>query len=68
VAQARAANATRATPAGRRMDAVMSKLVALNDSGASVSGQNAESAYATAFAIVLAVLIGMVLLGLAPRS
>jgi len=63
-AQARAINATRATPAGRSMDAVMSKIVALNDHGASVSGQEAESAYATAFNVLLAVLIGMVLLGL----
>jgi methyl-accepting chemotaxis protein len=63
-AQARAVNATRATPAGRSMDAVMSKIVALNDSGASVSGQNAESSYSSAFTIVLAVLIGMAALGL----
>jgi methyl-accepting chemotaxis protein len=64
VAQARTVNATRATPAGRKMDAVMTKIVALNDNGAGVSGQNAESAYQTAFTIVLAVLFGMVLLGL----
>jgi len=63
-AQARAINASRATPAGRKMDAVMTKIVALNDHGASVSGQNAERAYSTAFNVVLAVLIGMVLLGL----
>ena len=65
VAQARAVNATRATPAGRKMDAVMTKIVALNDNGATHSGQNDESAYATAFGVLLAVLSGMVLLGLA---
>ncbi|MGB5901656.1 MAG: methyl-accepting chemotaxis protein [Xanthobacteraceae bacterium] len=65
VAQARTVNATRATPAGRKMDAVMTKIVALNDNGATASGQNAETAYATAFGVLLAVLSGMVLLGLA---
>jgi methyl-accepting chemotaxis protein len=64
VAQARTVNASRATPAGRKMDAVMTKIVALNDNGATVSGQHAESAYATAFGVLLAVSSCMVLLGL----
>lgn len=63
-AQARIINATRATPAGRSMDAVLAKIVKLNDDGATVSGQRAESDYATAFTVMLAALIGMVLLGL----
>jgi methyl-accepting chemotaxis protein len=63
-AQARAVNAQRATVAGRSMDAVLSKLVVLNDKGAATSGLKAENDYDMAFRIVLAALIGMVLAGL----
>jgi methyl-accepting chemotaxis protein len=63
-AQARAVNAQRATVAGRSMDAVLTKLVELNDNGAAASGQKAEHAYDMAFRIVLAALIAMVLTGL----
>ena len=64
VAQARAVNAQRATVAGRSMDAVLAKLVELNDKGAATSGQRAESVYGTAFLIVLGALIAMTLAGL----
>ncbi|MES2601737.1 MAG: methyl-accepting chemotaxis protein [Pseudomonadota bacterium] len=63
-AQARAVNAQRATVAGRSMDAVLTKLVELNDNGAAASGQKAESDYDMAFRIVLAALVAMVLAGL----
>ncbi|MGL5164899.1 MAG: methyl-accepting chemotaxis protein [Afipia sp.] len=63
-AQARAVNAQRATVAGRSMDAVLAKLVELNDKGAAASGQKAENDYAMAFNVVLAALIVMVLIGL----
>jgi len=59
-APARTINAKRATPAGRSMDAVLAKLVAMNDKGAAESGQNAESTYKLAFLIVLAALLAMV--------
>lgn len=64
VAQARAVNAQRATVAGRSMDAVLAKLVILNDKGAEASGQRAENDYELSFRIVLAALIVMVLMGL----
>ncbi|MES2751081.1 MAG: methyl-accepting chemotaxis protein [Pseudomonadota bacterium] len=63
-AQARAVNAQRATVAGRSMDAVLAKIVELNDKGAATSGQNAEDVYNRAFLIVLAALGMMVLIGL----
>ncbi len=63
-AQARAVNAQRATVAGRSMDAVLTKLVELNDNGAAASGLKAENDYEMAFRIVLAALIAMVLAGL----
>ncbi|CAN5449801.1 methyl-accepting chemotaxis protein [soil metagenome] len=63
-AQARAVNADRATVAGRSMDAVLAKLVELNDKGAAVAGQHAENTYEMAFRIVLAALIAMALAGL----
>lgn len=63
-AQARAVNAQRATVAGRSMDAVLAKLVDLNDKGAAASGQKAEDDYAMAFNIVIAALLVMVLIGL----
>ena len=63
-AQARAVNAQRATIAGRSMDAVLTKLVELNDNGAAASGQKAENAYDAAFRIVLVALVAMVLAGL----
>lgn len=63
-AQARAVNAQRATVAGRSMDAVLTKLVELNDKGAAASGLKAEQDYALAFRVVVAALILMVLIGL----
>jgi methyl-accepting chemotaxis protein len=63
-AQARAVNAKRATTAGRSMDAVLAKLVAMNDKGAAESGQNAESTYKLSFLVVLAALLAMVTAGL----
>jgi methyl-accepting chemotaxis protein len=63
-AQARAVNAQRATVAGRSMDAVLTKLVELNDKGAAASGLKAEQDYELAFRVVLAALIVMVLAGL----
>ncbi len=63
-APARAINAKRATPAGRSMDAVLAKLVEMNDKGAADAGRNAEGTYNLAFLIVLAALLGMVTAGL----
>ena len=63
-AQARAVNAQRATVAGRSMDAVLTKLVDLNDKGAAASGLKAEKDYELAFAIVLGALAAMALAGL----
>ncbi|MGD9839857.1 MAG: methyl-accepting chemotaxis protein [Afipia sp.] len=64
VAQAREVNAKRATMAGRSMDAVLAKLVTMNDKGAAASGQKAENDYEMAFRIVLGALIVMALMGL----
>ncbi|TXJ09804.1 MAG: methyl-accepting chemotaxis protein [Afipia sp.] len=64
VAQARAVNAQRATIAGRSMDAVLAKLVEMNDKGAAASGQKAENDYDTGLRVVLGALIAMVLAGL----
>jgi methyl-accepting chemotaxis protein len=63
-AQAREVNAKRATVAGRSMDGVLAKIVALNDKGAAAAGQHAENTYEMAFRIVLATLIAMALAGL----
>ena len=63
-AQARAINVERATPAGRSMDAVLAKIVDINDKGAAASGHKAESDYERAFRIVMATLVVMVLAGL----
>jgi methyl-accepting chemotaxis protein len=64
VAQARAVNAQRATVAGRSMDAVLAKIVQMNDKGAMASGLKAENDYEMAFRVVLTALIAMVLAGL----
>ncbi len=64
VAQARAINAQRATIAGRSMDAVLAKLVEMNDKGAAASGQKAENDYDMGLRVVLGALIAMVLAGL----
>lgn len=63
-AQARAVNVQRATPAGRSMDAVLAKIVDINDKGAAASGLKAERDYELAFRVVTAALILMVLIGL----
>jgi methyl-accepting chemotaxis protein len=63
-AQARAVNAQRATVAGRSMDAVLSKIVDINDKGAAASGLRAEHDYELAFSVVLGALVLMVLIGL----
>ncbi len=63
-AQARIVNAQRATPAGRSMDAVLAKIVDINDKGAAASGLKAEQDYELAFRVVIGALILMVLVGL----
>jgi methyl-accepting chemotaxis protein len=63
-AQARAVNTQRATVAGRSMDAVLTKLVDLNDKGAAASGLKAEQDYELAFRVVIGALALMVLIGL----
>lgn len=63
-AQARAVNAQRATVAGRSMDAVLTKLVDLNDKGAAASGLKAEQDYELAFRVLIGALTLMVLIGL----
>ena len=64
VALARQVNAERATPAGRGMDAVLKKLVDLNDKGAEVAGQRAKDDYELAFRVVLLALAAMIALGM----
>ena len=61
--QARKINAEQATVAGRSMDAVLKKIVDLNDKGAEVAGQKAKDDYDMAFRVVLAALAVMILLG-----
>jgi methyl-accepting chemotaxis protein len=46
------------------MDAVLAKLVVMNDNGAAASGLKAENDYDMAFRVVLGTLIAMVLAGL----
>ncbi len=61
---ARAANAERAVPAGREMDAVLKKMVDLNDSGAAESGRKAIEDYHSGFLFVTGLLLAMIALGL----
>ena len=64
VLPARKVNAERATVAGRSMDAVLKKLVDLNDKGAEISGQKARDDTSMAFKVVLGALAVTILLGL----
>jgi methyl-accepting chemotaxis protein len=62
---ARKTNATRATPAGRSMDAVLKKMVEINDKGAARSGEHAHEVHDTAFMIVLSAIGIAIALGVA---
>jgi methyl-accepting chemotaxis protein len=62
---AKATNAGKVVPAGRAMDAVMSKMTELNDNGASASASNANDTYAAASRMMLAIFAIAMLLGLA---
>ncbi|MGO4716225.1 methyl-accepting chemotaxis protein [Bradyrhizobium sp. 2TAF24] len=64
IAQAAIANADKATPPGRAMDAVLAKLVALNDKGAETAGQAADSDYTLAARVLLGTLAVAILLSL----
>ncbi|UTD25611.1 methyl-accepting chemotaxis protein [Bradyrhizobium sp. WD16] len=63
-AQAVIVNTDKATPPGRAMDDVLSKLVALNDKGAEVAGAKANSDYALAIAVLLGTLAAAIALSL----
>ncbi len=61
---AKAINASKVVPAGRTMDATMSKMTELNDKGAAASASNANAIYADA-SRMMAVIFGIaVVLGL----
>lgn len=64
VALARQVNAERAVVAGRAMDAVLKKLVDLNDKGAETAGQRAKDDYELAFRVVMLALAAMIVLGI----
>ncbi|RTL55314.1 MAG: methyl-accepting chemotaxis protein [Bradyrhizobiaceae bacterium] len=61
---ARAANADRAVPVGREMDAVLKKMVDLNDKGAAEAGRKATEDYQSGTMFVTALLLFMIALGL----
>ncbi len=61
---ARAANAERAVPVGREMDAVLKKMVDLNDKGAADASQQATEDYHSGFVFVVGLLLAMIALGL----
>ncbi len=56
VAQAIIVNTEKATPPGRAMDTALAKLVALNDNGAEVAGNKANSDYAFSIRVLLVTL------------
>ena len=62
---AKATNAGKVVPAGRAMDAVMSKMTELNDNGAEASAKNANDTYAAASRMMVAIFAVAMLLGLA---
>ena len=62
---AKATNAGKVVPAGRAMDAVMSKMTELNDNGAEASANNANDTYAAASRMMAAIFAVAMLLGLA---
>jgi methyl-accepting chemotaxis protein len=64
VAAAKDVNAKKVVPVGRAMDATLAKLVELNDAGAAVAGQTAETTYAGAIRMMIALLAAAVVLGL----
>jgi methyl-accepting chemotaxis protein len=64
VAQARQINAERAAVAGRATDALLKKIVDLNDRGAEQSSLQAKSDYELAFRVVLLALAAMIVLGI----
>lgn len=61
---ARKANAERAVPVGREMDAVLKKMVDMNDKGASEAGRKAIEDYQSGFTFVTGFLLAMIALGL----
>lgn len=56
IAQAVVVNTDKATPPGRAMDAILAKLVALNDKGAEVAGNNADSDFTMSIRVLLGTL------------
>ncbi len=62
VEAAKAANAGKVVPAGRAMDATMSKLTELNDNGAEASARNANETYASASSM-MAVIFAIAMIG-----
>ena len=64
VAGAKDINAGKVVPIGRAMDQTLAKLVELNDNGAEVAGQSAETTYLTAIRLMAAILGGAIVFGL----
>jgi methyl-accepting chemotaxis protein len=64
VAGAKDVNAGKVVPIGRAMDQTLAKLVELNDNGAEVAGQSAETTYLTAIRLMAAILGGAIVFGL----
>ena len=64
VAAAKDINAGKVVPVGRAMDQTLAKLVELNDNGAEVAGQSAETTYLTAIRLMAAILGGAIVFGL----
>jgi methyl-accepting chemotaxis protein len=62
VEAAKATNAGKVVPAGRAMDATMSKLTELNDNGAEASARNANATYASASSM-MAVIFAIAMIG-----
>ena len=62
---AKQVNADIVVPKGRAMDATMAKLVELNDKGAAQAGKTANETYSNALFIMIAILGGAILLGMA---
>jgi methyl-accepting chemotaxis protein len=64
VARAKDINAGKVVPIGRAMDQTLAKLVELNDNGAEVAGQSAETTYLIAIRLMVVILGGAIVFGL----
>jgi methyl-accepting chemotaxis protein len=64
VAEAKDINAGKVVPIGRAMDRTLAKLVELNDNGAEVAGQSAETTYLSAIRLMVVILGSALVFGL----